>query len=503
MLLIAGLLGAAISVRPGRAGAIVVHGWTPPAGPPPASAAVVAAVVAAERQITSLGAYSDARVYLTVARGEAKTADRAYGRSVREWEAAKAKEVRAVAVREAAKATVNLYDEALCELGIAEYTGIAVRDNLDLASQEREVDQAELGDVAATDTATGLQIAKNELALSIRRVNQARVVVAVAKTAVAHKTAQLGTAMAQLAASRKALSLARQWVLVPGKAPARPVAALTALEGRVALQVKAERLAALALATRPVLTATGSTIEGTGASANASTATTTSPTTTTTTTTTPTTTTVPVQAQSAAPGVLALIRQAALSGVAASGPSILGPPVLSAGQIEGWFASTGAQANAMVPMTRLVADYVEAGRLTGVRADLAFAQSVVETGYFSFPAGGQLTPKNNNFAGIGACDKCKHGWSFASPMDGIVAQEALLSQYAGLPPVPSLSSIGAGGVNGCCPTWMSLAGVWATNPAYGFEILSVYREMLDWALLGEEQETGLVPPGPPPLAPAG
>jgi len=198
-----------------------------------------------------------------------------------------------------------------------------------------------------------------------------------------------------------------------------------------------------------------------------------------------------------------LIRQAALSGVAASGPSILGPPVLSAGQIEGWFASTGAQANAMVPMTRLVADYVEAGRLTGVRADLAFAQSVVETGYFSFPAGGQLAPKNNNFAGIGACDKCKHGWSFASPMDGIVAQEELLSQYAGLPPAPSLSSIGAGGVDGCCTTWMSLAGVWATNPAYGFEILSVYREMLDWALLGEEQETGLVPPGPPAVAPAG
>jgi hypothetical protein len=45
---------------------------------------------------------------------------------------------------------------------------------------------------------------------------------------------------------------------------------------------------------------------------------------------------------------------------------------------------------------------------------------------------------------------------------------------------------------------MSLAGVWATNSAYGFEILSVYREMLDWALFGEEQETGLVAPAPPP-----
>ncbi len=156
MLLIAGLVGTDISVRPGRAGAIVVHGWTPPAGPPPASAAVVAAVVAAERQITSLGAYSDARVYLKVARGEAESAAGAYGRSVQEWQAATAKEVRAVAVRAAANETVNLYDEALYELGIAEYTGIAVRDNLDLASQEREVDQAELGDVAATDTADRL-----------------------------------------------------------------------------------------------------------------------------------------------------------------------------------------------------------------------------------------------------------------------------------------------------------------------------------------------------------
>ena len=300
MLLIAGLLSADISARPGRAGAIVVHGWTPPAGPPPAVAAVVAAVVAAERQITSLGAYSDARVYLKVARDEAETAAGAYGRSVREWEAATAKEVRAVAVRTAAKATVNLYDEALCELGIAEYTGIAVRDNLDLASQEREVDEAELGDVAATDTATGLQMAKNELALSIRRRQPGPSGRGRGKDRRCSQKGQLGTATAQLAASRKTLNLARQWVLVPGKAPARPVMALTALEGKVALQVKAERLAALALATRPVINATGSTIEGSGASANATT------TSTTTTTTSTTTTTVPAQAPSAAPGVLAL-----------------------------------------------------------------------------------------------------------------------------------------------------------------------------------------------------
>jgi hypothetical protein len=443
----------------------------------------VAAVVAAERQITSLGAYSDARVFLKVAYTDVGDAGAAYRLSAAQWRAAQVREVRAAAAKAAATATVNLYDQALCELGIAEYTGLSVRDNLDLPSQEREVEQAELGSIAATDTAAGLSNAKGELGRSIVRLHLARTGVAVAKGVTVHKKALLGTAMAQLATSRWALSLARQWVLVPGKAPARPVTALALFEGKVALQARAERMAALALVARPRTTIAIPT--------------TTSTSTTTTSTTTTTTTTGP-SGVAPAPGVVAMVRQAALSGLAASGPSILGPPVLSAAQIEGWFASTGAQANTLVPLPRLVSDYIDAGRLTGVRADLAFAQSVVETGYFSFPAGGQLTPKNNNFAGIGACDKCKHGWSFGSPMDGIVAQEELLSQYAGLPPAPYLSTIGAGGVEGCCTTWMSLAGVWATNSAYGFEILSVYREMLDWALFGEEQETGLVAPAPPP-----
>ena len=47
---------------------------------------------------------------------------------------------------------------------------------------------------------------------------------------------------------------------------------------------------------------------------------------------------------------------------------------------------------------------------------------------------------------------------------------------------------------------MSLAGVWATNPGYGFEILTVYKAMLGSALLAEEQQTGLVPPMPPALS---
>ena len=502
VLLIAGLLGAVTAVGPGPAGAVAVPGWTVPVAAPPGTSAIVNQVVAAERQITSLGAYVDAETYLKVAKADAAAAHRAYVRSVGELVAARAEVRRARVAKATATATVNLYDQALCELGIVEYTGIAVRDNLDLPSQETEVEQLELGNIAARDTGAGLQNAKSELARSIKRLHGARLAAAAAKVVVAHHEALLVAAKAQSAMSAKTLDRVRQWVLVPGKAPARPSVALVSLEGKLALQVKRAKLALLALATNPGAPATGiaagipslttttkATTAGTTAAASGPTATRPG-------------TTAKSKEPPPNPAVVAAVRQAEAFALAASGPGILGTSILSAAQIGGWFESTGAQANIMVPITQLVADYVEAGRLTGVRADLAFAQSVVETGYFAFPPGGQLTPKNNNFAGIGACDKCKHGWSFASPMDGIVAQEALLSQYAGMPRAPSLSSIAAGGVQGCCSTWMALAGVWATNRAYGFEIMSVYKQMLDWALSGEEKATGLVPPAPPPLAPA-
>ena len=148
-----------------------------------------------------------------------------------------------------------------------------------------------------------------------------------------------------------------------------------------------------------------------------------------------------------------------------------------------------------MPFARLVADYVAASHETGVRADLAFAQSVVETGYFTFPAGGQLTPKYNNFAGIGACDKCKHGWHFANAKAGVLAQEQLLEAYASPSVPPSAAAWVRGlGVQGCCTTWLALSGIWASDLAYGYTILSVYKEMLDWALDRRLEAAGLLTP---------
>jgi Mannosyl-glycoprotein endo-beta-N-acetylglucosaminidase len=162
-------------------------------------------------------------------------------------------------------------------------------------------------------------------------------------------------------------------------------------------------------------------------------------------------------------------------------PTIMGPPALSAGELAGWYASTGYQANTTVPLPILATYYVSTGTTAGLRGDIAFAQSIVETGYFTFPGGGQLLGTDNNFAGIGACDTCAHGWRFPDAKTGVAAQVQLLAAYASAKKIPT-PLVGRVDVAGCCQTWLALSGVWATATDYGYIILNVYKEMLDWAI---------------------
>ena len=182
-------------------------------------------------------------------------------------------------------------------------------------------------------------------------------------------------------------------------------------------------------------------------------------------------------------------------------PSILGQSMLTSDELAAWFASTGHTANTTVPIQQLAADYAKAGQATqpgqpSVRFDIAFAQSVVETGYFSFPSYGQLTPTDNNFAGIGACDSCAHGWHFPDALTGVSAQMELLESYASSTKVPT-PLIGNVGVGGCCPTWMALAGKWASSLVYGISIMTVYQQMLASVIPQRLLAAGLIAPNPP------
>jgi hypothetical protein len=183
-------------------------------------------------------------------------------------------------------------------------------------------------------------------------------------------------------------------------------------------------------------------------------------------------------------------------------PSILGQSVLDGAELAAWYKSTGHKPNTTVSIDQLAADYQYWGdkSRTGVRYDVAFAQSIVETGFFSFPSYGQLTPKDNNFAGIGACDSCAHGWSFHDAKTGVGAQLELLYEYATTKHLPKgvPNEIGGTGIGGCCSTWIALAGRWASSIVYGISIMTVYNQMLSWVIPERLQQAGLIKPASTP-----
>ena len=69
------------------------------------------------------------------------------------------------------------------------------------------------------------------------------------------------------------------------------------------------------------------------------------------------------------------------------------------------------------------------GAAENVRGDIAFAQSIVETGYFGY-VGSIVKASNWNFAGMGACDSCNSGRQFPSPQIGVRVQIQDLRNYA-------------------------------------------------------------------------
>lgn len=111
------------------------------------------------------------------------------------------------------------------------------------------------------------------------------------------------------------------------------------------------------------------------------------------------------------------------SGSSLHDPSILGPNRLTASELAGWFRSEkGDQHRLPVGIDTLARLFVEESRAEGVRGDIAFAQSVLETGWFWFPDSGQVRPWHNNYAGIGAVDGGNSPNQFSTPREGVRAQ---------------------------------------------------------------------------------
>ncbi len=175
----------------------------------------------------------------------------------------------------------------------------------------------------------------------------------------------------------------------------------------------------------------------------------------------------------------------ASSATLTNGLSVLGTSALNAAELAAWYNAQGYADLTAAPIAQLAGWYIQAGAAEGLRGDIAFAQAVLETGGFSSPDAVDL----NNYAGIGHCDSCAAGWPFPSPHAGVIGHLQLLRIFATTapaprgapPPVLPVLTPAKQGRAGCCPTWESLAGVWASDPLYALSILTLYQSMLSFA----------------------
>jgi hypothetical protein len=177
------------------------------------------------------------------------------------------------------------------------------------------------------------------------------------------------------------------------------------------------------------------------------------------------------------------IRRFFRAATSASSP-IMGPSLLSAHQLAAFVRANGAHPRLTVSLNHLASIYIDEGQKAGIRGDVAFAQSIVETGWFEFDHS-MVNPTDNNFAGVGACDTCSQGFHFNSARTGVRAQMQLLRIYVdrsvrpgSLPDRLLLPGTLHLGFRGQVQSWADLTGRWATASNYGRVIYAVYSRMV-------------------------
>ncbi|HJT96122.1 MAG TPA: peptidoglycan DD-metalloendopeptidase family protein [Mycobacterium sp.] len=159
-------------------------------------------------------------------------------------------------------------------------------------------------------------------------------------------------------------------------------------------------------------------------------------------------------------------------------PSILGPSTLRVADLYAWWNSTarGQPSQLGIAIADLIALYISEGDTEGVRGDMAFAQAVLETGYFT-----NGDTAINNYAGIAHYDGTNSGSSFRDPMIGVRAHIQLLKKYALGNDAPLADTDVAPKAGASATTWGGLAGTWASATNYWTALSSIYEAMLGHA----------------------
>jgi len=179
--------------------------------------------------------------------------------------------------------------------------------------------------------------------------------------------------------------------------------------------------------------------------------------------------------------------------------SIMGLSTVSSQQLVNLYNSTGntfpsyyTENGRNVDLNRFAQLYIEEANAEGIRADVAFAQAMKETGWLKF--GGQVSISQFNFAGLGATDDGAAGMSFAQKYGdnengirmGIRAQIQHLKAYASTEPLNNACVDERFNLvkRGCAPyvEWLGQKENpngygWATGANYGQGIIDIMNRI--------------------------
>ena len=163
---------------------------------------------------------------------------------------------------------------------------------------------------------------------------------------------------------------------------------------------------------------------------------------------------------------------------------IIGKAQASVAQMQAYIKKVNPEVSDSV--IKMIPLYITEGTVEGVRGDIAFAQSCLETGNFTF-SGFAVTLDQNNFCGMGVTRTGTKGNSFKTPAEGIRAQIQHLQAYASTDRLknrcvdPRYTYVQRG-----CAEYVEYLGIqenpkgqgWAAGRNYGQKIINILNYIL-------------------------
>ena len=170
---------------------------------------------------------------------------------------------------------------------------------------------------------------------------------------------------------------------------------------------------------------------------------------------------------------------------------ITGKSTATAAQMEAYLRRVNP--NATQAIFSLIPIYLSEGAAENIRGDIAFAQSLIETGNFTFSGGTAVILSQNNFCGMSVTSMGVKGNSYKTPKDGILAQIQHLKAYANTEPLKTAIVVPTVGESrfkfverGVSPyvEWLGQqenpsGKGWAAGKDYGAKILNILRSILN------------------------